>query len=286
MVKQSLINTFINEIYSKTPKKNYETNKTLLKSIDETWSADLLQMDDYGVENNKGYKYILTVIDNFSKFGWTVPLKNKFAKTVIEAFSNIINNSKRKPKLLETDDGKDFTNKMFIEFLKLNDIKRYSRYTSKGAVFAERFSRTIRDLLKKPVFEKGNANWIDELQSITNKYNNKIHSSTKMTPIEASKKSNESEVYTSVQDKRKKRKPKYNIGDLVRTADKRNTFSKGDSTNWSNKLYTITEIIDDTIPSYRIDNFPERYNEALLKKSKLTYDENEVVMQKLKIYFK
>ena len=99
MVKQQLINTFINEIYSKPPKKNYETNKTLLKSIDDTWSADLLQMDDYGVKNNRDHKYILTVIDNFSKFGWTVPLKNKFAKTVTEAFSNIINNSKRKPKL-------------------------------------------------------------------------------------------------------------------------------------------------------------------------------------------
>ena len=52
--QQQLIDTFINEIYSKPPKKNYETNKTLLKSIDETWSADLLQMDDYGVKNNNG----------------------------------------------------------------------------------------------------------------------------------------------------------------------------------------------------------------------------------------
>ena len=184
MIKQTLIDTFINEIYSKPPKKNYETNKTLLKSIDETWSADLLDMIDYGVKNNKGYRYILTVIDNFSKFGWTFPLRNKNANTITEAFADII--TKRKPKLLETDDGKEFTNKMFNEFLKLNDIKRYSRYTSKGAVFAERFNRTIRDLLKKPVFEKGNANWIDELQSITNIYNNKIHSSTKMTPIQAS----------------------------------------------------------------------------------------------------
>ena len=175
---------------------------------------------------------------------------------------------------------------MFNDFLKLNDIKRYSRYTSKGAVFAERFNRTIRDLLKKPVFEKGNANWIDKLSTITTKYNNKIHSSTKMSPIQASKKLNESEVYTTLQDKRTKRKPKYKLGDLVRTADTRNFCSKSDSTNWSYKLYTITEIIYDTIPSYRIDFLPERYDEALLKKSKLTLDENEVVMQKLKIYFK
>ena len=267
MTKQSLITTFIDEIYSKPSKKNYETIKTLLLAIDDTWSADLADFSDYGVENNKGYRYVLTVIDNFSKFGWTVPLRSKSAKTVTEAFANII--TKRKPKLLETDDGKEFTNKIITDFLKLNNIKRYSRYTSKGAVFAERFNRTIRDLLKKPVFEKGNANWIDELQSITDTYNNKIHSSIKMTPIQASKKSNESKVYAILQDKRKKRKPKYNLGDLVRTADTRNVFSKGDTTNWSYNLYTITEVIDDTIPSYRISFLPERYNEAILKKSKI-----------------
>ena len=105
MVKQQqLIDTFIKEIYTKPPKKNYETNKTLLISIDETWSADLLQMDDYGVKNKKSYGYILTVIDNFSIFGWTVPLKNKFAKTVTESFAEII--SRRKPQLIETEDRK------------------------------------------------------------------------------------------------------------------------------------------------------------------------------------
>ena len=106
-----------------------------------------------------------------------------------------------------------------------------------------------------------------------------------MTPIQASIKSNEREVYTNLQDKRVKRKPKYKLGDLVRTADTRNIFSKGDSTNWSYELYTITEIIDDTIPSYHINFLPERYYEVLLKKSKLTYDENNIILQKLKIHF-
>ena len=147
--------------------------------------------------------------------------------------------------------------------------------------FAERFNKTIRNLLKKPVFEKGNANWVDELPKVIKKYNNTIHHSTKMTPIDASKKKNENEVFKNLQDKRKKQKPKYKLGDLVRTADKRNIFSKGDSTNWSNKLYTITEIIDDTIPSYHINYLPERYNEALLKKSKLSLEENETIMKNI-----
>ena len=202
MVKQSLIDTFINEIYFRPPKKNYSTNKTIVKHIDDTWSMDLLDMIDYGVKNNKGYRYILVVIDNFSKFGWVVPLKNKFAQTITDEVSNLINESMRKPNLIETDDGKEFVNKTFNDFLKLNDIKRYSRYTNKGAVFAERFNRTIRNLLKKPVFEKGNANWLDELSLVIKKYNNTIHHSTKMTPIDASKRKIEEEIYNNLVDKK------------------------------------------------------------------------------------
>ena len=84
-------------------------------------------------------------------------------------------------------------------------------------------------------------------------------------------------------DKRKKIKPKYQINDLVRVADLKKTFSKGDTTNWSYKLYKITEIINDTIPSYRLDNLPERYNESLLKKTDLTLKESNTVMKKLNI---
>ena len=121
------------------------------------------------------------------------------------------------------------------------------------------------------------------ISTIINKYNNKIHSTIKLTPSQASLKENEEYVYQNLIDKRKKIKPKYKINDLVRTADLKKTFSKGDTTNWSYKLYKITEVINDTIPSYRIDNLPERYNENLLKKSQLTMEENNDVMQKLNI---
>ena len=84
-------------------------------------------------------------------------------------------------------------------------------------------------------------------------------------------------------DKRKKIKPKFQLNDLVRTADLKRTFSKGDSTNWSDKLYKITELMIDTIPSYHLDDLPERYNEALLRKTKLTMKENNSVMKKLRI---
>ena len=104
-----------------------------------------------------------------------------------------------------------------------------------------------------------------------------------MTPNQASLKKNEGYVYKNILDKRKKIKPKYEIGDLVRTADLKKTFSKGDTTNWSYKLYKITEIINDTIPGYRLDNIKERYNESLLKRTDLTMKENDNVMKKLNL---
>ena len=280
---QKNIKIFINEIYSKPPKKNYITNKTNVYYIDDIWSLDILDLKDYGPENNRRYRYVLVIIDNFSKYGWTVPLKNKNAQTIKDSFENILISSKRKPNLIETDRGKEFYNNFFQDFLNKNNIKLYSRNSSYGAVFAERFNRTIRDLLKKIVFERGDANWIDVLPTITKQYNNRIHSSTKLTPIQASLKKNEGFVYKNLLDKRKKVKPKFQINDIVRTADLKKTFSKGDTTNWSYKLYKITEIINDTIPTYKIDNLPERYNESLLKKTDLTLKKNNSVMKKLNL---
>ena len=240
-------------------------------------------MKDYGPENNRGYRYILVIIDNFSKFGWAIPLKNKNAQTITDSFEKILISSKRRPNLIESDRGKQFNNKIFQDFLNKNNIKVYSRNTSLGGVYAERFNRTMRDLLKKPVFEKGDGKWIDILQAITKQYNNRVHNSTKLSPKDASLKKNEGYVYKILLDKRKKLKAKFQINDLVRTADLKKTFSKGDTTNWSYKLYKITEIINDTIPSYHIDNLKESYNESLLKKTDLTMEENDNVMKKLNI---
>ena len=280
---QKNIKIFINEIYSKGPKRYDATNKTDVYHIDDTWSLDILDLKDYGLENNRGYRYVLVVIDNFSKFGWTVPLKIKNAQTIKDSFENILINSKRKPNLIESDRGKEFYNNIFQDSLIKNNIKIYSRNSSYGAVFSERFNRTIRDLLKKIVFEKGDGKWIDVLPIITKQYNNRVHSITKLSPKDASLKKNEGYVYKNLLDKRKKIKPKYEIGDLIRTADLKRTFSKGDTTNWSYKLYKITEIINDTLPSYKIDNLKERYNESLLKKTVLTMKENDNVMKKLNI---
>ena len=138
-------------------------------------------------------------------------------------------------------------------------------------------------MLRKPIFPAGNADWISELPSVIRKYNNTIHSSIKVTPNQTSKKVIEKEVYSNLQDNSEIQTPKYKLGQLVRTADIKRVFSKGDSTNYSYKLYTIIEVIHDTIPSYRIDYSSQRCNQNSLLPTKLSLEQNNQVMKKLNL---
>ena len=94
---QENIKIFIDEIYSKPPKKNYPTNKTDVYHTDDIWSLDILDLKGYDPKNNRGYRYALAVIDNFSKYGFSTPLKNKNALTIKDSFENIFINLKKNP---------------------------------------------------------------------------------------------------------------------------------------------------------------------------------------------
>ena len=111
-MSQKTIRVFIKEIYSKPPKKNYSKNKTDVYHIDDIWSLDILELKGYGPENNGTFRYVWVIIESFSKFSWTIYLKTKNAQTIKVSFDNILISSKRKPKLIETDCGKDFFNNL------------------------------------------------------------------------------------------------------------------------------------------------------------------------------
>ena len=88
-MKKELIKTFNNEIYSKPPKKNYPIINVIYNHIDEQWSIDLADMIDCKISNSKGFRIIFIIIDNFSKYLWGIPLKNKNSQMITNEFSNI-----------------------------------------------------------------------------------------------------------------------------------------------------------------------------------------------------
>ena len=256
--------------------RNYATNEIVNNHVDEKWSIDLADFSDL---NKKGFRYIFIIIDNFLKYVSAIPLKNRNSQTITQEFSNI--KLELNPIKLESDRGKECYNSIFQNFLKSKIIHHYSRLTDESPSVCERVSRTIRNLLKKPGFEEGNADWVSELSSVIKEFINTIHNSTKLTPIQASRKVDEKVVSNDLKNNREIQKPKFKLGQLVRTADIKRVFSKGDSTNYSYNLYAITEFIHDTIPSYRIDFLLERFNQNLLLPTILTLEENPASFERI-----
>ena len=85
---------------------------------------------------------------------WAISLKNKNSKAITEEFSIILTTSRRYPVKLESDRGAEYSDGILQNFLKSKNIHHLSRFTDKGPSIAERVTRTVPNVLKKPVFEK------------------------------------------------------------------------------------------------------------------------------------
>ena len=192
---------------------------------------------------NKGYRYLLTVLDVFSKYGWIVPLKDKKGETITEAFKLIFKEG-RKPQYLWVDKGKEFYNKHLKELLENHNIQMYSTENEEKSSVCERWNRTIKGKMWKQFTIQGNTQYLDILPNILEQYNNTKHSSIKITPMEASQKKNEGIVYFNLYgDTKPSSKPKFKVGDKVRISKyKRKVFDKGYTPNWTEEVFTVDKI--------------------------------------------
>ena len=103
---------------------------------------------------NKRIKYLLCAIDLFSKYAWLVPIKDKKRTSIVNAFKKILSDStelhsNRKPNKIWVDQGSEFYNNSFKDFLKINNIEMYSTYNEGKSVVAERFIRTLKNKIFK-----------------------------------------------------------------------------------------------------------------------------------------
>ena len=224
------------EIFSPVIKK-FDRIKIIPHYKDECWSIDLIDRSSLS-KYNKNYKFIFTLIDNHTKYAWAIPLKDKSGKSTTTALKNLIGKAKRQPDKIWSDRGKEFYNKTFLDFLKEQNIHIYSTNSDLKAVFVERFNRTLLDLIKEPMYIEGKACWLNHLDTTMEKYKNRVHGTTKMTPFEMS--TNQKLIPNNNNFKNKQ--PKFHVGDYVRVPDKRNIYSKGYTTNWNRELFKIHKI--------------------------------------------
>ncbi len=192
-------------------------------------------------EYNDGFKYILAVIDVFSKYGWMVPLKLKTGEAVAKAFNKIFNYSKRKPEKIWVDKGKEFYNK---DVKKLG-VELYSTENEEKSSVVERWNRTMKEKMFKYFSANNTRRYIDVLDELVKQYNNSYHSSVKMTPVKASMQENANKVWInlySFQPSIGSVTAKFKIGDKVRISKKKRTFEKGYTPRWTEEVFTVSAI--------------------------------------------
>ena len=235
---------------------HFRRRKVVVNDIDEIWAADLVDMQSFSKFNN-GIKYLLMVIDVFSKYGWIVPLKSKTGVDVANALSKIF--GERRPMKMWVDKGKEFYNK----HVKALGIQLYSTENEEKSSVVERWNRTMKEKMFKYFSANSTRKYIDILDEMVNNYNNTKHSSIKMTPLEASDKKNKNRVWLNLNGSKGSNlngkatnpvKPKFSVGDKVRITKKKKVFEKGYTPRWTEEVFTVFQVQYTDPPTYKISD--------------------------------
>ena len=202
--------------------------------------ADMQLLSKY----NKGIRFLLCVIDVFSKYAWVVPLKDKKGISIVKAFQSILkqSNSKRKPNKIWVDKGSEFYNAYFKKSLRDNNTIMYSTHNEGKSVVAERFIRTLKSEIYKYMTSISKNVYIDKLDDIVDKYNNTYHTTIKMKSINV-----KDNTYINTSKEINNKDPKLKVGDRVRISKYKNIFAKGYMPNWSEEVFVIKKV-KNTVP--------------------------------------
>lgn len=246
----------VNEIH-KPARRNYPRRKVVVKGLWDLWMADLVDMQAHA-KSNKGFKYILTVIDVFTKVGYAVPILTKSANHVTDGMRQVLKKSGHPPRNLQTDDGKEFFNSTFSKLMSQYGINHYSTFSHVKAGVVERFNRTLKTLMWRHFHYEGSDSYIDLLPRLLKQYNNTVHSTIKMKPKDVTKKDEKrllSSVYYQKPNKGKccvGGKKNFEIGDPVRVSKAKGIFDKGYTANWSTEIFIVKKIHQTTPITYTL----------------------------------
>lgn len=231
----------VNELHRQA-RRNFPRRQVVMRGIDDTIQADLVEMIPYASENG-GMKYILTAINIFSKKAYVRAVRNKSGKEVTRAMTSILDSLGHPIQLLHVDNGKEFYNKSMQDMLHRRNIKMYSVYTTKKAGIIERFNRTYKNLMWKQFSMRGSYKWIDLLDKLLDEYNNRNHRTIRMKPNDVDK-SVERYLLDTVYRPREipRIKTKFKVGDHVRMSRYKYVFDKGYTPNWTTEIFKIKQV--------------------------------------------
>jgi len=225
----------------KPARKHFKRRRVIVKGLNDLFQADLVEMIPYA-KVNRGFRYILVVINVFSKYVWAYPVKRKSGEAVTQGMKKVFSNSI--PKNLQTDMGKEFYNKHFQDLMKKFNVNHYSSYSNLKSSIVERCNRTLKNMMWKEFSFQGSYKWLDLLPKIVEKYNSTKHRTTGFKPRDVNTK-NEKVILAKAYSHLKHidpKLPKYKLDDRVRISKYREAFSKGYTPNWSNEIFKIAEI--------------------------------------------
>ena len=202
----------------------FSPRRAVVHAIDDILSADLVDMQNFA-KHNKGTRFLLTVIDLFSRYAWVRPLKDKTGVAVRDAFRDIVQTSGRKARRLWVDEGKEFYNRTLKTWVSDNRIDLYRTHNEGKAVVVERFNRTLKSRMWRHFTLHSKRVYINALPALVDRYNESKHRSIGMTPTEASR--SEKELFMpnpagrspTTRRSRSARAPRrFQVGDKVRIA--------------------------------------------------------------------
>ena len=246
-ISDFLKNYKLHSINRRIVKKIFPRRRIISRFKNDLWQADLIEYRDLNYHNS-GYKFILLVIDVFSKVIYVEPLKFKTGEITATAMEKILGRSESPPVMLVTDGGKEFFNKDFQNVMISHNINHFKTPTETPwkASVAERANRTIKTRIDRWMQHTKSKRWIDVFRQIVENYNNTPHSSHKMKPLEVTAE-NRKTVYKRLYPRSEATfECRLKIGDKVRKIrekkERKHLWEKGYKPNWSDEIFSIDSV--------------------------------------------
>lgn len=280
--KASVAEQLVGELHH-AARRNFIRQRTQMRGINDTLQADLVEMIPYA-RQNQGMKYILTVINIFSKKAYARPLKRKTGEEVKNALESVLKSLGHSIRHIHTDRGKEFYNGTVRAMLKRYNVRLYSTFTTMKAAICERFNRTLKSKMWKLFTLNGTHRWTDILPKLISEYNKTVHSTIKMRPNDVNTRNEEQlllGVYNYAVDRPIKRR--FKVGDPVRMSRHKRVFEKGYTPNWTADVFTIRKVLATSPTTYLLTDWQgyEVRGAVYAEELQLTKHPDEYLIEKI-----